>query len=189
MIKDSDETILNKLVNKWSEKSKLEIESICISRSFIKHHTVYKDTYLNYIQFRPLHHRFYTNDKLFLMGIKLTCGMCNLMEDSIEHMFLECIHSIIVWSNVRDWIIQLGMTDYNLSDVRKITGDMENALAINCIILLTKKIIFNAMKKERPHFIVSKDFFYQEKYRLYIKGKKNLFDKHYNLLCLLYDND
>ena len=34
MIKDSDETFLNKLVNKWSEKSKLEIESISISRYF-----------------------------------------------------------------------------------------------------------------------------------------------------------
>ena len=84
--------------------------------------------------------------------------MCNLMEDSIEHMFLECIPSTRVWSDVRDWIIQLGMTDYNLSDVRKITGDMENALAINCLILLTKKVIYNAMKKERPpHFIAVKN--------------------------------
>ena len=192
MIRDSDDSIINKLVNKWSDKSKLEIESISISRSFVKHHTVYKDTYLNYIQFRTLHHRFYTNDKLFLMGIKQSkiCGMCNLFEDSIEHMFLDCIHSVKLWSDVRDWIIQLGMTDYNLSDVRKITGDMENALAINCIILLTKKVIYNAMKRERPpHFMAVKEFFYQEKYRLYIKGKKTLFDKQYNLLCLYYDND
>ena len=109
-------------------------------------------------------------------------------------MFLHCIHSVKLWSDVRDWIIQLGMIDYNLSDIRKITGDMENALAINCIILLTKKVIYNAMKKERPpHFIAVKyevkNFFYQEKYRLYIKGKKTLFDKQYNLLCLYYDND
>ena len=71
------------------------------------------------------------------------------------------------------------MTDYNLSDVRKITGDMENALAINCIILLTKKVKYNAMKKERPpHFMAVKNevknCFYQEKYRLYIKGKKTI---------------
>ena len=196
MIRDSDDSIINLLENKWSDKAKLEIESISISRSFVKHHTVYKDTYLNYIQFRTLHHRFYTNDKLFVMGIKQSkmCGMCNVVEDSIEHMFLHCIHSVKLWSDVRDWIIQLGMIDYNLSDIRKITGDMENALAINCIILLTKKVIYNAMKKERPpHFIAVKyevkNFFYQEKYRLYIKGKKSLFDKQYNLLCLYYDND
>ena len=55
------------------------------------------------------------------------------------HMFLECIHSKRLWSDVQDWIIQLGMTDNNLSDMRKILGDLENVLAINCIILLTKK--------------------------------------------------
>ena len=126
-----------------------------------------------------MHHRFYTNDKLFLMGIKQSniCGMCNLMEDSIEHMFFECIHSTRVWSDVRDWIIQLGMTDYNLSDVRKITGDMENALAINCIILLTKKVIYNAMKKERPpHFIAVKNevknFFIRKNTDYTLKGKR-----------------
>ena len=50
------------------------------------------------------------------------------------------------------------------------------------------------MKKERPpHFInvkyEVKNCFYQEKYRQYIKGKKNQFDKQYNLLCTYYDND
>ena len=149
MIKDTNETVLNTIVNKWSEKSELEMESICVSRSFIKHHTVYKDTYLKYIQFCTLHHRFFTNEKLFLIGIKPTniCGMCNMAEDTIEHMFLKCIHSRKLWSDVRDWIIQLGMIDYNLSDMRKILGDMENALAINCIILVTKKVIYNSMKK------------------------------------------
>ena len=84
------------------------------------------------------------------------------------------------------------MTDYNLSDMRKILEDLENALAINCIILLTKRVIYNSMKKERPpHFINFKyevNFFYQEKYRQYIKGKNNEFDKQYNLLCTYYDN-
>ena len=48
----------------------------------------------------------------------------------------------------------MSMVDYNLSDMRKIVGDLENALAINCIILQTKKVIYNSMKKERsPHFI------------------------------------
>ena len=149
MIKDTNETVLNNIVNKWYEKSELEMESICVRRSFIKHHTVNKDTYLKYIQFRTLQHRFFTNERLFLIGIKPTniCGMCNMAEDTIEHMFLKCIHSRKLWSDVRDWIIQLGMIDYNLSDMRKILGDMENALAINCIILVTKKVIYNSMKK------------------------------------------
>ena len=55
---------------------------------------------------------------------------------------------------MRNWIVEFGMVDYNLSDMRKIVGDLEIALAIKCIILLTKKVIYNSMKKERsPHFI------------------------------------
>ena len=73
--------------------------------------------------------------------------MCNQTEDSIEHMVLECIHSIRLWSDVRDWIVEFGMVDYNLSDMRKIVGDLEIALAIKFIILLTKKVIYNSMKK------------------------------------------
>ena len=89
LIKDSNEMVLNNIVNKWTEKSELEMESISVSRSFIKHHSVYKDTHLKYIHFCTWHHRFFTNDKLFLIGIKPTniCGMCNQAEDSIEHMF------------------------------------------------------------------------------------------------------
>ena len=86
------------------------------------------------------------------------------------------------------------MVDYNLSDMRKIVGNLENALSINCIILLTKKVIYNSMKNERsPHFMnvkyEVKNFFYQEKYKQYIKGRKNQFDKQYNLLCNYYNND
>ena len=46
------------------------------------------------------------------------------------------------------WIIELGMENYHLSDSRIILGDLENALSINKIILMTKKVIYNAMKKE-----------------------------------------
>ena len=44
------------------------------------------------------------------------------------------------------------MLNYNLSDTRIILGDMENALCINTMILSTKKILYDAMKKEqKPH--------------------------------------
>ena len=75
--------------------------------------------------------------------------------------------------------------------MRKIVGDSENALAINSIILLTKKVIYNSMKKKTPHIInvkyEVKNFYYQEKYRYYIKGKKHQLEKQYNLLCKHYD--
>ena len=75
--------------------------------------------------------------------------MCKTEIDSIEHMFLGCCHSITLWKNVTDWIRELGMPDYILTASRIIIGDLENALAINTIILHTKKVIYNAKKKEQ----------------------------------------
>ena len=84
------------------------------------------------------------------------------------------------------------MVDLNLSDMRKIVGDLKNALAINSIILLTKKVIYNSMKKGKTPHIINvkyevKNLYFQEKYRYYIKGKKHQFQKQYNLLCNHYD--
>ena len=105
-IKDSDDHVLNNIATKWHEKTGLEIESFSLGRSFSKHHINYKDTYLKYIQFRTLHYRFFTNDKLFVMKIKESnlCGMCKSAEDSIEHMLLFCECSIQLWMEVRNWI-------------------------------------------------------------------------------------
>ena len=191
-IKDSNVDILDSIVDKWSA---INIDSMSLSRSFSKHHIHYKDTYLKYLQFRTLHHRFYTNEKLLVMGLVQSelCSMCKSEVDSIEHMLLECQHSRSLWDNVSLWIRELGMQDYNLTASRIIIGDLENAIAINSIILHTKKVIYNAKKKEQKPNIVNvkhevKNFYYQEKYRQYIKGKRVQFDKQYNLLNLYYDN-
>ena len=119
--------------------------------------------------------------------------MCKTEVDSIEHMLLECQHSISLWENVSTWIRELGMQDYNLTASRIIIGDLENAIAINSIILHTKKVIYNAKKKEQKPSIINvkhevKIFYYQEKYRQYIKGRRVQFDKQYNLLNMYYDN-
>ena len=158
-IKSSSSSVLDTAVEKWCANSELDFNSFDLSRSLQKHHLIYKDTYLKYIQFRTLHHRFFTNEKLFKMGIKDSdlCGFCHVHSDSIEHMFLDCEISIDLWNEVQEWIHTLGMDNYNLSQSRIILGDLENAMSINTIILLTKKVIYNSMKKEqRPHILTLK---------------------------------
>ena len=155
-VKNSDTHILDTLVEKWAENTDIVTDAISVSRSFHKHHLNYKDTYLKYLQFRTLHHRFYTNEKLFFMGLVQSnlCSMCKTEVDSIEHMFLGCPHSMELWENVTDWIRELGMPNYILTASRMIIGDLENALAINTIILHTKKVIYNAKKQEQiPHIL------------------------------------
>ena len=157
-MKQSSSHVLDTAVAKWCEKTDFDFNSFEFGRSFHKHHLLYKDTYLKYIQFRTLHHRFYTNEKLFKMGIKKSslCGFCNESSDSIEHMFLECIFSYSqgVWDSIQTWIRSLGMDNYNLSPSKIILGDLENATAINTIILMTKKVLYTCMKKEqKPHLL------------------------------------
>ena len=50
------------------------------------------------------------------------------------------------------------MGNYHLSNDRIVLGDLENALFINTIILITEKTIYNAMKKEqKPKFLKVKN--------------------------------
>ena len=87
-----------------------------------------------------------------------------------------------LWGKTEGWIVELGMENYHFSNRRIVLGDLENALAINTILLLTKKDIYNSMKKEQRPTLLSikhdtKNFYFQEKYRYYIKGKGKMFDK------------
>ena len=67
-------------------------------------------------------------------------------------MLLTCAVSKEIWSEIDDWIVELGMQNCTLFPLKIIPGDLGNALAINSIILLTQKTIYNALKKEqKPH--------------------------------------
>ena len=84
------------------------------------------------------------------------------------------------------------MENYNISTTRIVLGDLDNAQFVNTIILLTKKVIYNAMKKEQHLLNVkneTKKFYFEEKYRLYLKGKGNFFEKQYSLLSNIYTRD
>ena len=125
-IKDSNDHVLHNIVTKCNNKTVIALETSGLGRSFTKHHINNKDTYLKYIQFRTLHYRFFINDKFFIMGIKKSnlCGMCKLVEDSIEQLLLECDISRKLWAEVRDWIVELGMADNHFTNNRIIKGDL-----------------------------------------------------------------
>ena len=114
-------------------------------KSFNKIHMV-EDVYLRYIQFRTLHRRFYTNDKLFKMKIKESslCDMCKIDEDSVEHMLIKCSKSRNLWRDVEIWLSEVGLADYIIDEQTIILGENKKSFWINAIILITKKVIFNA---------------------------------------------
>ena len=65
------------------------------------------------------------------------------------------------------------MNDYNLTERKIVVGDLESALAINSVILYTKKVIYSCTKEEQKQnkqFVKNdiRNFYFQEKYRYYI---------------------
>ena len=105
-------------------------------------------------------------------------------------MLLEYRVSKELWCSVNNLIIELGMENYHLSNGRIIVGDLENALAINSIILKIKKVIYNSMEKEQEHSIPNlndiQNLYFQERYRHHIKMRGKPIEKQYLLLSYIY---
>ena len=195
LLKGTNTHIIDNISDIWEQKCEIHLATFEICTSFNLHHACYSDTYLKYIQFRTIHKRFYTNDKLFKMGIKKSpnCSLCSIEVDSVEHMLFDCPVSRDLWLSVQNLIVELGIPNYIITKEKIIMGEMERVLCINSIILLTKKILYNCMKEAKiPHALMvkneTKNFYYQEKYRLYMKGKRSEFDKKYSLLQTVYEN-
>ena len=138
-------TIIEKACDKWSEKIENRISPFAMRKSFSKI-TMVEDIYLRYIQFRTLHRRFYTNNILFKCKLKPTslCDMCNSEMDSNEHMLINCRISQQLWSEVKHWLSEIGLKDYKIDETKIILGENEKSYWVNMVLLITKKVIFNA---------------------------------------------
>ena len=94
------------------------------------------------------------------MGIKASalCTFCDDENDCVEHMLIKCRVVRELWSEVRYWIVELGVPNYYLTEEKIILGELEKSVCINAVILLTKKVIYNAMKEnKKPHLLAIKN--------------------------------
>ena len=84
--------IFEEACEKWNTKANLSLTPDEMSKSFKRHSTLIDDSYAKYIQFRTLHQRFFTNDRLLKIGIKGNdmCNMCQTDSDSNTHVLLHC---------------------------------------------------------------------------------------------------
>ena len=67
------------------------------------------------------------------------CNFCKDLEDSNEHMLLECENVKDLWLKVENWISDIGLVNYHLNNKNIILGELYKAHWINAIILITKK--------------------------------------------------
>ena len=188
-IHKTNPVIAQNICTKWYNKSGIILHPQDIKRSFTVTNRQIDDSYLRYTQFRTLHYRYFTNDLLVKCKIQSddTCSVCNSAKDSNYHMLLECIPTQNLWSAVENWIRQICHNDYNLSDRRKIIGDLENKDCINIIILNTKKVLYLCkLDKKIPHIAQVKSnvrkVFNHDLYKYSINNRQTLFEKKWSLL-------
>ena len=187
--------IIGEVQQKWEEKTLLNFDTMEISKSFVFHNSIFKDCYLKYTQFRTLHRRFYTNEKLFKMGIKTSdkCNFCHVKTDSVKHKLLRCQVIINFWDRINIWKEEIGFIGYKITERKIILGDLENGQITTTIILLAKKVIYDSFKRGMLPSLVhvqneTKNFFYLEKYSFYLSHKSHIFDKRWHLLNIYYKN-
>ena len=102
-------------------------------------------------------------------------------------MLLECTSTQNLWLAVENWIRQICHNDYNLSDRRKLIGDLENSDSINIIILNTKKVLYLCkLDKKEPHIshVQSnvRKVYNHDLYKYSINNKQLHFERKWSLL-------
>ena len=188
-----NDNIITNACAKWTEKITTTIETFSMRKSFTKINMV-DDVYLRYIQFRTLHRRFYTNDILFRMKIKNSslCEMCNIEEDSIEHMLITCPKSDKLWRDVESWLEEIGLTEYNIDEQKIILGENQKSYWINAIIVITKKVIFNAKLSSKVPNIYSvkhqtKSLYTYEELKFNLIQRNDNFERRWGMLINYFE--
>ena len=113
----------------------------------------------------------------------IVSNSCNESEDSNEHMLIECGKVKTLWTEVENWIAEVGVVDYRII----ILGELQTAHWINAVIILTKKTIFNSRTNNTcPTFVSIKNRWKTITYMknlniLYVTERTNW--KKYGVLC------
>ena len=106
-------------------------------------------------------------------------------------MLLKCPIIQDLWLKIKHWLEEIGFIGYTLSESKIILGDIENGNIPTTAILLSKKVIYYAFKRDKLPALAhiqneTKHFFYLEKYGCYLKHKSHIFEKRWKLLNINY---
>ena len=148
--------ILIEVKNKWENALNEEIPYNIIEYAFKEISNIDSGTYTKYFQFKLLHSRIITNEKLYTMNISSTnmCKTCLTEIDTLRHMFLECHNTIILWNQVENWAKTVTSNSLKLTDFDKNFGHQQRDKTINKIILITKLVIYKKRISDKPHHIL-----------------------------------
>ena len=121
-----------------------------MAEAYMCNHKYNHNIYSRCIQYRVLHHRIFTRDKLLKLKI-IDNDSClkSQLPDSIEHLFINCQYSTTLWTEVEEWINTIGFL--------LVTG--KSTFIIYLILLSTKQGLYipQGVKNGYCHSTCKKD--------------------------------
>ena len=152
---DFDTGILIEVKNKWENTLNEEIPYKTIENAFKEISKIKTGSYQKYFQFKLLHNRIITNETLFIMNLSETkmCKTCLNEVDTLEHSFIECHATVMLWKKVENWANTVISRSLKITDTEKIFGHLQKDKTINKVILATKIIIYKCRIADKVHNI------------------------------------
>ncbi len=115
-------------------------------RIYMIPHQCTKETKLRALQYKILHSSVATNSQLHRIGFVQSdlCTFCQRERETIDHLFVQCTHINILWTDLQSWLsrnLQRPDNQINFSSEDIFFGRLNYDELINNIILLTKHYI------------------------------------------------
>ena len=112
-----------------------------------------ENNYVNWLQYKILTRILGIKTKLLKMKIKADsiCRLCNLHDETILHLFVQCPKITAVWPNLTTWIQNKINIPISFTPTLIILGYLDNSnysKPLNTIILTSKSYIFWCCKNQ-----------------------------------------
>ena len=133
------------ICQKWSKKLNIIITETKLSQCFELIRKITTETKMQNFQFKILHRILTTNTYLKICGIQSdnSCSFCFNEPESLEHLFVTCCHSKILWGKFKKWFETKTGTIVNLDARAILLGDPYLGILLNHLLLIVKRYIYS----------------------------------------------
>ena len=187
-VKIKQKDVYSHLVNKlciaptaqtnWAKKIN---QTIDWRKVYVRIYRTTIDSYLRYFQYKIVNNILYLNRDLYRFHkvVSPSCSYCLHHLETIEHLFVECIHAKNLYFEMQDWLKKYELEIPVLSIDVAILG--VDDLSINTILLFFKLMLYiNRGKRSLTLPLFQNLLRYYEKIEFQIAQEKNLMSNHLN---------
>ena len=145
-------------INTWEKILQINIESKEWKNIHLTCFKTILDNQIIWLQYRILHNILGTKALLYKMKKvdNNLCRFCNIMPETITHVFVDCQYSTEIWDLLKHWIYQETSSAFNFDKKSIILGFQGRSamnFSINAITFIVKSYLFKCHKEShKPNF-------------------------------------